>query len=154
MMPASCAQSMPGPDHPAQVPAARAALFMGIFAAFLVPFSEAESDHCITSISADHEEEHLHGPIDQTPDDRRFAAILLFRDFVIVLLGCGRARAGVSEFICGLEVLRPSVAQLPRDGAMEQSWYNPAARSLHCPASAPKHCSIDPSFSFARGARH
>src|SRR6476661_4736230 len=61
---------LPGPDHPAQIPAARAAIFMGIFAAFLVPFSEAESDHCVTSISADHEEEHLQGPIDQTPDDR------------------------------------------------------------------------------------
>jgi len=84
MMPASCAQSMAGPDHPAQIPAARAALFMGIFAVFLVPFSEAESDHCITSISADHEEEHLQGPIDQTPDDRRFAdsPLSCFRDCV------------------------------------------------------------------------
>jgi hypothetical protein len=34
---------------------------------------------------------------------------------------------------------------------MEQSWNNAAIESLHFPASALNHCSIDLSFSFARG---
>jgi hypothetical protein len=37
---------------------------------------------------------------------------------------------------------------------MEQSWNNAAAESLRFSAFAPKHCSIDLSFSFARGPRH
>jgi hypothetical protein len=36
---------------------------------------------------------------------------------------------------------------------MEQSWNNAAAKGLRFPAFARKHCSIDLSFSFARGAR-
>jgi hypothetical protein len=32
-----------------------------------------------------------------------------------------------------------------------QSWNNAGAKTLHFPASPPKHCSLDFSFSFARG---
>src|SRR5262245_34285389 len=36
---------------------------------------------------------------------------------------------------------------------MELSWNNVRIKSLHFPALAQRHCSIDLSFSFARGAR-
>jgi len=49
---------------------------------------------------------------------------------------------------------RPPDTRRPDHQAMEQSWYNGRAKSLRFPASALKHCSIDLSFSSARGARH
>jgi len=66
-----------------QAPAAHAVICAVIFAAFVVPLSQAESQQRLTAKSLDREEEHLPGPMTTRQTNRRFAAILPFRAFVL-----------------------------------------------------------------------
>ena len=77
---------------------------MGIFGAFLVPLPEADSQQRVMSKSLVHEEEHLPGPIDKTPDAVARSAV------VVHLSAHSTEHMIVGVHFCGLsprEPLRP-----------------------------------------------
>src|SRR5262245_63543018 len=85
-----------------QPPAAPAVVFAAIFVAFVVPSTEAQARKQFPSISLDHEEEHLHGPIDQNQTTKRPPAVVVFSQPICVghHRGDGRRPSAASRLAC------------------------------------------------------
>jgi hypothetical protein len=133
----------------------------------MIPRTQAPPSKLLTSKSWDHEEEHLHGPI-----ARPVAADCISGTLASI---SGRKTAGPSPPIRAPALCIPlwtaslSIARFSRTSRVEQSWKQPrttaptavdrravvidqCGKRLRFPAFVRRDCSIDLSFSFARGA--